>query len=646
MLLILATVIFTVVIISGCTQSGERGMPFGQNPGGPEQYGTENYVPRQGPPQVNPNAPLPELPAGVPAGEFVTQNLGDIEAQYFSTAIARGLSESGTDFFITLKNTGNAPLTVCFTTMTDEFRKQIPAWNLHFFAMQNPPFELQPQEGKKLWYFASLDLNNGNGFFDVNFTISDCKTNTINIPVVFGVTDERFWGRETSSISGTISDESGNPVSHAPVTAILGCGRVNFNGESDEAGTYSIPVLGMEDINAIYLGKPMACDSLDYYLTVDHQEYEYFYAEHIAPTRAQPKTFDIVLEKKMMNADYSMAWQKKIEDNFGFFWIRPSDTWDVFAVSQAKHPPELNKPAHVYMIDGNGNVVWTYPTENECWGIDIAKDGSNVVAGCHDGTVYVVDKAGKLVWKSTSGTMVRSACISHDGTTILSGPRPTLFNAETGAKKELAWTGDWLRNCAFYQDDSGFVAGSRELTSFDMSGSRQWQNIVGEFPLFMDVDSGKNVYASGKSRTLFSFDASGKLRWKHKIAEPTITAGAATPDGSRIAAGSVGGSVYLFDNSGNLLWKRGVLGTNEFSAVGHNAIAISDDGKRIVAGTDSNCIVVYNERGTLLWKTCIDPETSNPDLKPGVTNVQISSDTREIIATYGDNYIRKFTLAG
>ncbi len=357
------------------------------------------------------------------------------------------------------------------------------------------------------------------------------------------------------------------------------------------------------------------------------------------------KKIDIILKKSFSQQIFTLDWEKKVEDNFGFFWVKPSNDWSVFAVAQAKHPPELNKPTNFYLFDSKGNILWKQPTENECWGIDITPDGSKIIAGCHDEKVYAVDRTGKLLWTSSFNSMIRSACISEDGTKILSGPMPTLLDSATGAKQELNWQGDWLRNCAFYSDNSGFVAGAREVTGFDMQGNQKWTQVIGEFPLFMSVDNQNNTFATGKSRTLFAFSPAGTILWKHRIPDHTATAGAVTPDGSRIVVGTVGGMIYLFDAQGNLLWKRG---TGQFPAggpTGHNAVAISDDGKLIVIGTaPQNCVIAYDDTGTFVWENCIEPDTTNKDFLLGVMNVQISPDKKEIIAVYGDNYIRKFKL--
>ncbi|MDD5148427.1 MAG: PQQ-binding-like beta-propeller repeat protein [Candidatus ainarchaeum sp.] len=627
-----------------CLQGYCRPEPPKDQNRGPE--GNQGRPQDNGPgqPQINANSPLPGLPENFPESKLVSKKFKGIEVTYFSSAIARGLTESGTDFFISLKNTGSSKETLCATGMTSELRETIPAWNLHFFAMQDDPVEIFPGEEKKLWYFASVDAE---GTFVVNFKVGNCgpDAESIEFPVTFGSNGEKFWGKETSRISGTVKDEQGLPVPNVQVNAVMNCGRVNFSGISGRSGDYSVPLLGMEDINAIYLGKELACDSTDYYISVEQTGYEYYFKGNIAPTRKEPKTLDIALKKKTTGANYSLEWEKQVADNFGFFWVRPSSDWSVFAAAQSKHPPELNKPTNFYLFDSEGKILWKQPTGNECWGIAISKDGSEIVAGCHDKKVYAVDKSGKLLWTTDFPLMVRSACISNDKSKVLSGAMPTLLDAKTGAKQDLVWKGDWLRNCAFYQDDSGFIAGARELTGYDFSGNQKWRQIIGEFPMFLAVDSAKNVFASGKSRTFFSFDAQGNLRWKHRIPDHTAGAGAATPDGSRIALGTVGGMVYLFDGSGNLLWKRDSGKFPNVSAVGHNAVAISEDGKLVAVGTaPANCVIVFNENGTVLWEKCFEPDASNKDLLLGVTNLQISKDKKEIIAAYGDNYIRKFVI--
>ena len=98
-------------------------------------------------PSLNTNTPLPELPAKAPQGEWVIKNLGNVEISYFSTAIIWGMTESGTDVLITLKNKGSSQAVVNFTPVKD-LLSQVPSWNYHFFGLQDPPLKLGPGEEK------------------------------------------------------------------------------------------------------------------------------------------------------------------------------------------------------------------------------------------------------------------------------------------------------------------------------------------------------------------------------------------------------------------------------------------------------------------------------------------------------------------
>ena len=676
---LIAVLLLFCFLLFGCTQESipPGDQPFGGNPNGPGQYGPEgdpgdqnwlqNPPPQNGSPQGNEfnlppldsDAPLPSLPSDVPKGAWVTKKLGAVEIKYFSTVIARGLSESGADFIISLKNTGSTKATLCFPSLNDfsegtgTLRENIPSWNLHFFAMQDSPMDINPGEEKKLWYFVSLDQprQSENSFFTVPFNINFCEStaDSVEISETFGVTNEVFdRGPPTALIYGTIKDEEGKALPQTDIMATMNCGRVGFRGMPTPEGNYSIGLLGTEDINALYPERKPLCDSTDYFVTASASGYEYYYSDHLVPTRGKPILLDIVLKKKSTSVSYSLDWEKRVQDNYGFFWVKPSNDWSVFAAAQAKHPPMLGKPTNFYMFDSEGELLWKQPTGDECWGIDIFGDGSKVVAGCHDKKIYLVDKAGTLLWSSDvlGGTISRNVCFSREGDKIIAGDPPAFVDLATGTMQEIDWSARGIqRNCAFYPDNSGFIVGAREVTGFDAQGNQKWLNVIGEFPLFLGVDPQKNSFAAGKSRMLFSFDSEGKLRWQHKIPDHVITAGAISADGGRIAIGTVGGMVYLFDNGGNLLWKRTTSEAGPDGFVGHNAVAISDDGKLIVVGTaPQNCVLAFNETGTLIWKYCVDPIKDNPDFLVGVMNVQISPDKKQIIAAYGDNYIRKFSL--
>lgn len=113
-------------------------------------------------PPINKDLPLPETPANAQKGELIKKQLGNVEVSYFSTAIIRGMMESGLDYFITLKNKGQTEANV-YITPEAELIKQIPQWNLHFYSFQNSPVKVAPGAEKKLgishpWTKETLSL--------------------------------------------------------------------------------------------------------------------------------------------------------------------------------------------------------------------------------------------------------------------------------------------------------------------------------------------------------------------------------------------------------------------------------------------------------------------------------------------------------
>lgn len=645
-IILIAAAIIAVVIVAVIWASFFGKNPNNENQGQPlpppEQKEEKEFFL----PEFDENAQLPVWPASLPKPELIKKQIGNVEVTAYSTGIIRGMFESGLDYFITLKNTGLAEETILMSSDTD-LVKQVPSWNLHFFSFQDSPVTLAGMEEKKLWYFLSLDRADEQPF-TLTFKLwrqGSSETEKAELPVVFANIGEDFRGKETTAIYGYVKDGDGKPVSNARIDLSMNCGRFGFRGDTDEKGRYLVNAMAMEDINTVYEGRELACDSADYYLSIIKDGYEYYFKNNIILTRKNLTRLDITLEKINEQDNFNLKWEKQVNEPYGFFWVKASDDWNSFAASQAKHPPQLDKPTNFYMFDGNGNILWNYSTGNECWGIDIAKDGSKVVAGCHDNKIYSVDSKGRLFWKFDATSMIRSICLSNDGMKVLSGAiqKIYLFHAESGDRNGISWIDEWFRNCDFYPDDSGFVVGARTMTGFNINGYKVWSYIIGEFPMFLATDSNKNTFAAGKSRTLFSFDSAGNLRFKHRIPDHVVTAGAATPDGSRIALGTVGGMVYLFDNSGSLLWKRSMTIPGEPASVGHNAVAISADGKRIVAGTaPNNCVIIYNEKGTIVDKECMPVKKTSNDQLEGAMSVQISADKTKIIAGFGDSYIREF----
>jgi outer membrane protein assembly factor BamB len=234
-----------------------------------------------------------------------------------------------------------------------------------------------------------------------------------------------------------------------------------------------------------------------------------------------------------------------------------------------------------------------------------------------------------------------------------------LFDAQTGTAVSTAKDArEALRRSMFSPDGKYFVTGASfgNVAMYFLNGTQVWKNYIGEFPLFLEIDSSGNTYVGGKGRTIFSYDPQGKIRWSFRVPDHVVTQGAISADGSRVAFGTIGAWVYYLDGkTGEVLWKDQTDGEN----VGHNAVSMTNDGKLVaVGGAPQNKLYIYDEFGTRVF-THVASENPDPILslkwsgigrdasagtQKGVMNTFISKTGNKVVAAYGDDYVREFEM--
>ncbi|HEC81730.1 MAG TPA: hypothetical protein ENI42_04835, partial [Thermoplasmatales archaeon] len=517
-LFLIFLIILTFVVFSGCEEQivpeSNENIPLGP---GEEETGFNL-------PNIDLSQPLPQLPISVKTKKTV---LGNIEISYNDVVYSHPIYSLGSDLFIHLKNNGNEVETV-YTDKAEGIALQndIPSWNRHFFAFQNTTIILEPGEEKILHYFASMD---DVGQFDVDFDFwqKADKSDKVTINVVFYSDNQPIEFPGTAIIYGYVRDkQTHQPLKGVEVVCCFYNGREYASREyTDEFGRYVLVVPGVDEVKAFFEDMELAYSSLAHFIYVEEPGYEYFYSGDIVVNKGEKLRLDINLEPAD-DVSYDLSWEDKVRDYFGFFWVNVDDKWDKVLAVQAKHPPELNRATNVYLYDvETGEQLWSYPVGDECWGSAITENGFYVALGSHDEHVYIINTAdGSLRWSKNCGAMNREVEFSHDGSLVLTGPWEgndfALFNVEDGSLK-FTFSGhdEWLRNSRFTDDDSKFVIGlsGGYLAMFNTTdGSLIWENWIGEFPLFLAVDSEDNTYACGKGRTLFSFDSSGNVRWSYR----------------------------------------------------------------------------------------------------------------------------------
>jgi hypothetical protein len=612
------------------------------------------------------NLPDIEAPKTLKAPPVRSQDMflkmNNVKIKYPSIVPSYSPTTMGADLLITINNTGQNTEIVHMIPLK-ELLAYVPQWNIHFFAFQDDTIKLKPGEIKTLHWFSSND-NIGEFNVKIDFWQKTDKSDKVTADIKFYNGESKLVNQFGDSILyGYLKDKNTNkPVEFADITVNIFSGRQNFRTSSDSNGMYAIAVPSIDQITSLF-GENKAYSSFADFLTINVGGYEYFYQGGIALKPGEKKRLDIYLEPMQASKNYTLKWENKVSDYYGFFWVLTDDNWKYIVGSQAKHTPQLDKPTNFYLFDAaTGKQMWKEPTGNECWGIDITKNGSMVAAGCHDNYVYVVStNDGNLKWKKDGGVMNREVKFSHDGKYLVTGPADNydliLYNSADGSiLRKIISSREALRNAEFTLDDSKFVAGfSFGWTAmFNINGDKLWEDYIGEFPLFLAVDNKDNTYTSGKGRTLFSFDPNGNTRWSYRVPDHTAGTGSISSDGSRVVIGTVGGWLYYFDGSnGNVLWEEKLPCTN----AGHNAVSMSSDGKYIAVGCGPEYkFLVYNEKGTKIYEY---DSTENPDpilnakwatigaeasdgTQKGIMGTYTSADGSKIVAGYGDNYIREF----
>ncbi|MFH0987213.1 MAG: PQQ-binding-like beta-propeller repeat protein, partial [Candidatus Micrarchaeota archaeon] len=543
---VLAVLFASFMLLTGCIgqpgpPGGGNGTPNGGNPNGPDNGG-----PGSNGQEFNlPDFDLTKTVEPPVAGENKTVQLGNIEIAYYSTVASYPTLSLGGDVIFRLKNNGGSEETV-----NVDYEGDVPSWNLHFFQFQDSPMTLAPGEEKKVHYFASLD-SEGEFSIDFLFWQEESRSDEVTANIKFyGGNQEESRLEMTSAVYGYVKDKvTGQPIVGAEVTATRYNGRETYRATTS-SGAYVILAPAIGDIKAFFGSQEFTYESLDYFITIETDGYKYYYEDGISPDRGEELRHDIELEAKTQLNGYEKVWEQKVSEPYGFFWVYPDNSWTKVLATQAKHNPELNKPTNFYMYDiATGEELWKVPTGNECWGADISGDGSLATAGCGDSQLYAVNvETGELKWQVDCPSMNRESEISHDGTMVLTGPVEgynfALLDSEDGSVvKGFNTVDQWIRNSKFTKDDSKFAVGlsGGYVIMYDVeTGGQLWTNRIGEFPLFFAIDDSGNVYGSGKGRILVSYDESGAERWSFRVADHTVTAGAITPDGSRVVIGTVG----------------------------------------------------------------------------------------------------------
>jgi WD40 repeat protein len=237
----------------------------------------------------------------------------------------------------------------------------------------------------------------------------------------------------------------------------------------------------------------------------------------------------------------------------------------------------------------SGWVFWEYMADGTVVSVGVSADGNYTVAGTDAGSVFLLDGNGSLLWPYHFTVAVECVAISGDGSRIAVGIHEYrsaiadiyLFDNQGNIiwQRDLV-EGSWPCDVAISPDATYIVTGDTDnkVYFYDISGtSLIWTYTAGHWVSAVSVSSEGEYTAAGSwDNSLYFFNKSGNLLWSQEF-ETSVYAVSVSSDGGYVAAQSSSQNVSLFDKTGGLL-----LETPFHISV--KAISLSANADRIAVG--------------------------------------------------------------
>lgn len=287
----------------------------------------------------------------------------------------------------------------------------------------------------------------------------------------------------------------------------------------------------------------------------------------------------------------------------------------------------------VFLMDGEGNLLWSRDLDNPACEVALSSDSSYVVVGeCtaygHD--VYLFDRNGNELWRYDIQGWVGDVDISFDGSYVAALGLMGLFifdRSGTPLNESIGWSGGQLT----ITDDGEFVAatyGSKNrLYLFNRQGQELWcyDEYVGDFSMTSDG----RLIAVLVNDDLALLDGVGSVLWSHRP-ENKLYGAKISSEGSHIAA--IGWcSLYLFDENGEELWSYQIDDCGQRKHL--VSVAISTGGNIVAASDRLGNIYLFDGQGDLLWEYAAESYAET---------MVISSDGRYLAAGCTDGSVYLF----
>ncbi len=287
----------------------------------------------------------------------------------------------------------------------------------------------------------------------------------------------------------------------------------------------------------------------------------------------------------VLDGNGALLWEKSLE----------SPILNVAVTVDGSSVTAFNDRGKIYCFNRSGGELWSYQTNvgtfsGKSTSFYQTPDGSFTVTGNEYGMVYKVNKSGQLVWETFLGRKIHDLAMTGDGNWTLTG--------EDGGRSELldsggniTWTTDGFANHVVMTRDGGiFVIGGGEASLGECAIYRDEMRAafrkMGNANDLAITPRGTVTVIASEDGNLYRYDREGRSVWNFSFDGKPMQKVAMPSDASWIAAISGDSNMILVKNDGSL---AGSL----FTKSPLLDLAFTPDGSAFVAASRNRNIYLF-----------------------------------------------------
>jgi len=256
-------------------------------------------------------------------------------------------------------------------------------------------------------------------------------------------------------------------------------------------------------------------------------------------------------ELYVLDGNGALLWEKSLE----------SPILNVAVAVDGSSVTAFNDRGKIYCFNRSGGELWSYQTNvgtfsGKSTSFYQTPDASFTVTGNEYGMVYKVNKSGQLVWETFLGRKIHDLAMTGDGNWTLTG--------EDGGRSELldsggnvTWTADGFANHVVMTRDGGiFVIGGGEASLGECAIYRD--EMRAEFRKMGNANDlaitprGTVTVIASEDGNLYRYDREGRSVWNFSFDGRSMQKVAMPSDASWIAAIEGDSNIILVKNDGSL----------------------------------------------------------------------------------------------